>query len=63
MTIHDRLKEVMKPQEVYTWGQIMKSLGGNSSVTEHLITDANAAGYLQECAPKDGVNRSFRINQ
>jgi hypothetical protein len=53
----------MKPGQGYTWGMIMKSLGGNSSMTERLITDANVCGYIQEIKPIDGINRSFRINQ
>lgn len=63
MTTHDRLKEVMTPQKGYTWGQLMKSLGGNSSVTERTLETAVINGYLQEVAPIDGVNRSFRLNQ
>ena len=63
MTTHEKLISVMKPQQSYTWGTIMKALGGNSSVTERLIETALINGQLQEVAPVDGVNRSFRINQ
>lgn len=63
MTTYNRLKEVMEPQKGYTWGTLMKSLGGNSSITERIIQTAVLQGYLQEIRPIDGVNRSFRLNQ
>lgn len=63
MTTHDRLKEIMKPQQGYTWGQLMRAYGGPSSSTERVIENAVINGYLQEIKPIDGVNRSFRINQ
>lgn len=63
MTIHERLKEIMKPATVYTWGQIMKGIGGQSTVAERMIQDAECAGYIQECMPIDGVNRSFKLVQ
>lgn len=61
--MHERLKAIMKPGVAYTWGTLMKLLGGKSSTTEHFFADAEAAGYLQEVKPIDGVNRSFRLNQ
>ena len=64
MTLHEKLKEVMKPGVVYTWGEIRNGLMPISSTSyDYHLGSFVALGYIQECKPKDGINRSFRINQ
>lgn len=64
ITLHDRLKNIMEPHKGYTLGMLRRALCPTQSATgDYLIADAVSAGYLQEVAPVDGVNRLFRLNQ
>ena len=62
MTLYDKAKLAMKPGQGYTRKELRVNIcASQSSTADYIIADMIASGVIHEIAPKDGINRTYRL--